>query len=206
MPVIVYSSRHGRFLAKQRDSLAKTERTRMLRTIAIGALVIMVILAVACGKAGDSLKEQDGIAQDRVSVQFRVPVCDEQVSALLERLGSRIMEGVYYQDSTRLVSVPEGKTAAEMIETLEKSELVEDAQPYYLYAQDEVTVKFNVSHDDERVTELLESLGSQVKRTYEYSDFVLVSVPKDKTVADMVDILSSNPLVEYAEPNYYVHI
>lgn len=178
----------------------------MLKRIAISALVVMMMLAFGCGEGGDSIKQQDGIAQDRVSVHFKIPVCDEQVPALLESLGSHIIEGVYYQDSTRLVSVPEGKTAAEMIEALEESGLVEDAQPYYLYAPDEVTVKFNVAHEDERVTDLLESLGSQIKRTYEYSDFVLVSVPEGKPVTQMVDSLCRSPLVEYAGPNYYVHI
>lgn len=177
----------------------------MLKRITIGVLAIMMILAVGCGKTSDSLKEEDGVDPDAVFVRFNLEADYSQVSDLLDSLGSHVIETVYYSDRVQ-VTVPEGKTAAEMIEALEESELVEDAEPYYLYAPYEVTVKFNVAHDDERVTALLESLGSQIKRTYEYSDFVLVSVPQDKTVADMVEALSGSPLVEYAEPNYYAYI
>ncbi len=177
----------------------------MSKRIAISILVLITILAVGCGKGGDSFKEEDGVAQDRVFVKFTVPYRDIQVSDLLDTLGSHVIQTVYYSDRVQ-VSVPEGKTAGEMIEVLEESDLVEDADPYYLYAPGEVTVKFNVAHDDERATALLESLGSQLERTYEHCDFVTVSVPKDKTVAEMVEALSGSPLVDYAEPNYCAYI
>ena len=177
----------------------------MLKRITVGILMMTLILAVGCGRSAESLKETDGIAEDRVSVEFKVPVGDERVSALLQSLGSHIVETLFYGNRV-LISVPEDDTVPGVLETLKQSKLVECAEPYYLFDPDEVTVKFNVSHDDERVTALLESLGSQIARTYEYSDFVLVSVPEDKTVADMIDVLSNNPLVDYAEPNYYVHI
>jgi Fervidolysin N-terminal prodomain len=188
------------------DGLKPKSRGRpMLKRITIGVLVIMMIMAMGCGKSEDSLKGQDGIAQDRVFVTFTVPYRDLQVSDLLESLGSHVIESVYYSDRVQ-VSVPDGKTAAEMIEALTESDLVELAQPYYIFDPSQVVVTFNVPYDDERVTELLQNSESRITRTYEYSDCVLVSVPRGKTVADMVDILSSSSLVDYAEPNYYAYI
>jgi hypothetical protein len=177
----------------------------MARRILVSILAVVMIFAVGCGKTSDSPKEEDGVAQDRVFVEFTVPYRDIQVSDLLESLGSHVIETVYYSDRVQ-VTVPEGKTAPDMVDILNGNPLVECAEPYYLFDPDQVVVKFNVAYDDETVSDLLASLGSHVSWTYEYSDFVLVSVPEDDTVAEMVDVLSSNPLVDYAEPNYYVHI
>jgi Tfp pilus assembly protein PilO len=112
---------------------AEIERRSMLRRITVSILVMMLILAVGCGKTRDSANERTEFAPDEVIVQFKVAV------------------------------------------------------------------------DDSRVSDLLTSLGSRISQTYEYSDFVLVSVPEDKTVADMVESLSRSSLVKYAEPNYYCY-
>jgi hypothetical protein len=188
----------------------------MLKRITVGILVIMMILAVGCGKTNESVKEEDGIApdqvpvadgvaQDRVFVEFTVSPRDRQVSDLLDSLGSHVIETVYYSDRVQ-VTVPEGKTATDMVETLNGNPLVECAEPYYLFDPDQVVVQFKVAVSDSRVSALLESLGSRIPRTYEYSDFVLVSVPEARMVADIVESLNSSPLVEYAEPNYYAYI
>jgi len=115
------------------------------------------------------------------------------------------METVYYSSRVQ-VTVPEGKTAADMVDILNGNPLVECVEPYYLFDPDQVVVKFNVAYDDETGSDLLASLGTHISRIYEYSDFVLVSVTEDKTVADMVEVLSRSPLVDYAEPNYYAYM
>jgi sulfur carrier protein ThiS len=187
----------------------------MLKRITIGVLLITLILAVGCGNDAESVKNEDreaqgpsvtedGIAQDRVFVEFTVPYRDIQVSDLLESLGSHVMETVYYGSRVQ-VTVPEGKTAADMVDILNGNPLVECVEPYYFFDPDQVVVKFNVAYDDETVSDLLASLGTHISRIYEYSDFVLVSVPEDRTVAEIVDALSSSPLVEYAEPDYYLY-
>jgi hypothetical protein len=177
----------------------------MLKRITIGVLAIMMILAVGCGNTSDSLKEEDGVAQDRVAVRFNSSAEDGQVSDLLESLGSHLIGEHWNQCPPPLVSVPEEKSPADMVEALSKSPLVERAELYYLFDPDEAVVKFKVAVSDSRVSDLLESLGSHITQSYEGSDFVLVSVPEDRTVAEIVDALSSSPLVEYAEPDYYLY-
>lgn len=188
----------------------------MLRIIAVGILAMMLILAVGCRKTSESIKEEDadargpvltedGVAQDRVFVEFTAPSGDSRVLDLLDSLGSHIIETVYYGNRVQ-VSVPEGKTAVDMVETLNRNPLVKCAELYHLFDPDQVVVKFKVGASDSQVSALLESLGSHITRSYEYSDFVLVSVPEDRAVADIVQSLNSSPLVEYAEPNYYAYI
>jgi hypothetical protein len=180
---------------------AKPRGRLMLKRMTVGILMILMMLAVGCGESGESLKETDGIALDRVFVAFTVPSGDSQVSELLDSLGSHIVETGFYNDRVQ-VSLPEHKTSAEMVEILKGNTLVRSAELYYLFDPDQVAVKFKVPHSDGRISDLLESLGSHIARTYEYSDFVLVAIPEDRTVAEMVECLSRNPLVEYAEPNY----
>jgi len=175
----------------------------MLKIITVGILVIMMILAVGCGKTNESVKERDGVAPYRVFVEFTVPSSDSQVSDLLESLGSRIVE-IVFNSNLVIVSLPNGMAVADMVETLNRNPLVEYAKP--AYALDEIVVKFNVPYEDERVSTLLASLGSRVIYASEYADNVLVSVPEDKTVVDMVETLSRSRLVEYAEPDYLCYV
>ena len=170
-----------------------------MRRVAIGVLVIIMILAAGCGKAGNSLKEGDPVPRGRVSVEFTVPSSDSQISDLLESLGSRIVVRVANSNIV-IVSLPDGMAPPDMVQALNSDPLVKYAGP--VYALDEIGVKFKVAHDDERVSDLLESLGSRITQSYEGSDFVLVSVPEDKTIVDVVETLRSSPLVEYAEPDY----
>jgi hypothetical protein len=116
----------------------------MLRIIAVGILAMMLILAVGCRKTSESIKEEDadargpvltedGVAQDRVFVEFTAPSGDSRVLDLLDSLGSHIIETVYYGNRVQ-VSVPEDRAVADIVQSLNSSPLVEYAEPnYYAY-------------------------------------------------------------------------
>lgn len=177
---------------------AKTEGREMLKRITIGVLAIMMILAVGCGKTSDSLKEENRAVPDGVAVDFKVAVDDEGVPELLESVGNPILETAH-SISRLYVSVPEGETAADMVETMNMSPLVEYAKPSC--RPDEVVVGFNAwASDRERAVAFLESLGSCIIWDPEWGSSVVLSAPEGKQVADMVDILNSSPLVQFAEP------
>jgi serine protease len=54
--------------------------------------------------------------------------------------------------------------------------------------------------------QLNQTMGAGVLHTSPYSGFKVLRIPKGKTVAEMVDIYSQQPSVEYVEPNYIYHI
>jgi serine protease len=70
------------------------------------------------------------------------------------------------------------------------------------YVPDEIIVKFKEGILSAAERALNESLETTVVHTSPRAGFKVLMIPAGKTVAEMVDIYSQQPMVEYAEPNY----
>jgi hypothetical protein len=173
----------------------------MLKRITIGVLVTMMILAVGCGKSSESVKSDDASAPEHVHVDFKVTADDAELSALLNDLGSPVLVTCYSVNLYLYISVPAGKTATQAIDTLKASPLVEYVKPSC--RTDEIVVGFNVSCDRESASSLLETLGSCITWDPEWGYSAVLTVTQGETVDDMVDILNSSLLVQFAEPCYF---
>ena len=73
------------------------------------------------------------------------------------------------------------------------------------YVPGEIIVKFKPGVTDEAITAINSRHVTSVLYTSPYAGFRLISVPPDKTVAEMVELYSKDHNVEYAEPNYIRH-
>jgi len=73
------------------------------------------------------------------------------------------------------------------------------------FMPDEIIVKFKPGTQKKSIQDFNQQQGAQ--ETYEspFARFKVLKIPPTKTVAEMVEIYSKNPLVEYAEPNYIMH-
>ena len=74
------------------------------------------------------------------------------------------------------------------------------------YVPGQIIVKFKPGTPIEAENQLNESLGTTVIYTSPKGGFKILQIPEGKTVAEMVDIYSQQPIVEYAEPNYIAYI
>lgn len=69
------------------------------------------------------------------------------------------------------------------------------------YVEGEVLIKFNPEVDSSSHKEIIEEYDCSVKNVIEKLDVYRVKIPEDKTVPEMVDILSKDDRIKYAEPN-----
>ncbi len=74
-----------------------------------------------------------------------------------------------------------------------------------LYVPDEVIVKFKPWTDRRSVEGLLRAEAAVQRRESKGGRFTVVGVPPGRTVAELVEVFSASPLVEYAEPNFYAY-
>lgn len=74
------------------------------------------------------------------------------------------------------------------------------------YVPDEIIVKFKAGILSATENQLHASLGTSVVHTSPHGGFKVLKIPSNKTVAEMVEAYSRQPAVEYAEPNYRLHI
>ena len=73
------------------------------------------------------------------------------------------------------------------------------------YVPDQIIVKFKEGILGATENQLNDSLGTSVVHTSPRGGFKVLKIPKGKTVAEMVDIYSRQPIVEYTEPNYIAY-
>ncbi len=77
--------------------------------------------------------------------------------------------------------------------------------PLFHYVPDEVIVKFKGDIAEESISGLLSTQHVSEKLKNETAGFSVLRVPGGKTVQELVEVFKASPLVEYAEPNYYVY-
>lgn len=70
------------------------------------------------------------------------------------------------------------------------------------FIPDEIIVKFKDRADSAKINKINSKYGSSIKQKDRYSDSMTVSVPRGRTVHEMVKLYKSEQDVEYAEPNY----
>ncbi len=73
------------------------------------------------------------------------------------------------------------------------------------FVKDEIVVKFKSGVTEEAVRSLNQRHGTSVISVSRKGSFSRLRVPAGKTVEELVEIYSRNPLVEYAEPNYIAY-
>ena len=73
------------------------------------------------------------------------------------------------------------------------------------FAPGEVLVKFKIGASETAIQELNSKFRVNVRRVIPRIAARRLTLPKGAAVMDMVNKFRSSPLVEYAEPNYYVH-
>ncbi len=74
------------------------------------------------------------------------------------------------------------------------------------YASGEILVKFKSSLSENEVANLIEAYQSIKIKKIENLNVYKIQIPKKHSVDEMVYAFNRNPDVEYAEPNYIVHI
>ncbi len=74
------------------------------------------------------------------------------------------------------------------------------------YARDEVIVKFKSAVSDSAIMSTLDAADSEVQESLPGDDLVIAGVPEGQTVDSFIDMLSAQPDVEFAQPNYIYHI
>lgn len=79
-------------------------------------------------------------------------------------------------------------------------------EPEEEYVPDQIIVKFKAGTPIEEEEQLNQSLGTTVIYTSPSAGFKVLQIPEGKTVAEMVEAYSKQPIVEYAEPNYIERI
>ncbi len=82
----------------------------------------------------------------------------------------------------------------------EEAPLAPSPEPEYV--PDQIIVKFKPGTPIEAENQLNDGLGTTVIYTSPKGGFKVLQIPEGKTVAEMVDIYSKQPIVEYTEPNY----
>ena len=74
------------------------------------------------------------------------------------------------------------------------------------YVPDQIIVKFKESALGEAKASLNKNSESEVVHISPYAGFQVLQIPEGKTVPEMVEAYSKQPIVEYAEPNYIEEI
>ena len=71
------------------------------------------------------------------------------------------------------------------------------------YVPHEIIIQFNATASAPDIAALIAKHHTVAKRNIPKGNCVLVTIPADKSVAEMVAIFKQSALVEYVEPNYY---
>lgn len=74
------------------------------------------------------------------------------------------------------------------------------------FVPDEIIIKFNNGITNDAVRSINSANGLSIISKSTHSGFHRLTIPNGKTVIEMVEKLSKNPFVEYAEPNYIAQI
>ena len=69
------------------------------------------------------------------------------------------------------------------------------------YVADQIVVKFKAGTSSEAEAQLNEAMGTTVVYTSP-GGYKVLKIPEGKTVLEMVEAYSKQPIVEYAEPSY----
>jgi len=77
--------------------------------------------------------------------------------------------------------------------------------PRPLYVSDVIIVKFKSGINENSIKGLEQAQGVLEKHISPFGKFRVLKIPQGKSVTEMVEIFKKNPLVEYAEPNYYAY-
>lgn len=77
--------------------------------------------------------------------------------------------------------------------------------PRPLFVPDEIIVKFTPGLNENSIKGLERAQGISEKYISPFSKFRVFKIPQGRSVPEMVEIFQKNPLVEYAQPNYYVY-
>jgi thermitase len=74
------------------------------------------------------------------------------------------------------------------------------------YVQGQILVKFKKTVSAERIEEINQIMGAEIIKIIRGIRVYQLRIPDDRTVPEMVKEYTALPEVEYAEPNYQVHI
>lgn len=74
------------------------------------------------------------------------------------------------------------------------------------HVPNQIIVKFKPGTSIEAEEQLNRSLGTSVINVSTSVGFKVLQIPEGKTVTEMVEIYLQQPIVEYAEPNYIIHL
>jgi len=86
---------------------------------------------------------------------------------------------------------------------VEEGEMAEKEKTEQKYVEGELLVKFKPEiNAEERVKILTEEYGCEILDVIKGLDVYRIKIPKEKTVPEMVEILSKDERIKYAEPNY----
>lgn len=77
--------------------------------------------------------------------------------------------------------------------------------PRALYVANEIIVKFRPGVEEQMIKALYQTQGAAEKYKSNQGKFRVLKIAQAKTVPQAVEIFNKNPLVEYAEPNYYAY-
>ncbi len=77
--------------------------------------------------------------------------------------------------------------------------------PRPLYVPGEIIVKFKPRASESSIKGLEQAQGATETYISPFAGFRVFKIPQGQSVPNMVDIFKNNPLVEYAEPNYYAY-
>ena len=70
------------------------------------------------------------------------------------------------------------------------------------YVPQQIIVKFKQGVGEEVIFDVISRHGASVLYKSPYAGFMVLRIPQEKTVPEMVRVFSEDPNVEYAEPNY----
>jgi len=77
--------------------------------------------------------------------------------------------------------------------------------PRPLFVPDEIIVKFKTGASESSIKGLEQAQGAAETYISPFAGFRVLKIPQGRSVLNMVEIFQNNPLVEFAEPNYYAY-
>jgi len=75
-----------------------------------------------------------------------------------------------------------------------------------LYVPGEVLVKFKPSLSEQKIESMIGTYNSRKLKRIPRVDIFQVQIPEGAEVMEMVSLMNQDPDIEYAEPNYIVHM
>lgn len=116
--------------------------------------------------------------------------------------GFTLNKGVAQEEPPFLVKDYDPPTTLPLLERAPEKAL---KAPRPLYVPDEIIVKFKPGIAKGLIEQLLTEQEALEKYESRFAKFKVLKIPKGKTVPQLVEIFKKNPLVDYAEPNYYAY-